>query len=38
MAVCREVQPVTIEPKPGHLVACHLYAQDGGAPAAAVAP
>jgi oligopeptide/dipeptide ABC transporter ATP-binding protein len=38
MAVCREVQPVTTEPKPGHLVACHLYAQDGGAPAAAVAP
>jgi oligopeptide/dipeptide ABC transporter ATP-binding protein len=29
MQVCREVQPPTTEPKPGHLVACHLYPRDG---------
>jgi oligopeptide/dipeptide ABC transporter ATP-binding protein len=34
MQVCREVQPPTTEPKPGHLVACHLFPQDGRPPAA----
>ncbi|MCC6472053.1 MAG: dipeptide ABC transporter ATP-binding protein [Alphaproteobacteria bacterium] len=32
MPVCREVEPRTTEPKPGHLVACHLYPQEAPAP------
>ncbi len=33
MEICRAVQPAMSEPKPGHLVACHLYPQGGAPPA-----
>ncbi|MCC7048410.1 MAG: dipeptide ABC transporter ATP-binding protein [Alphaproteobacteria bacterium] len=32
MPACREIEPQATEPKPGHLVACHLYPQEGPVP------